>query len=263
MIKAICLLLLFFNLNHAFARKIFPPKSDAEFSENKKIVCVKWVEESDTNLFKWSDDQGLKDEYSRLNYPENGIYRIEGRKLLWKVKINPNEDCEPLNDGQYVVIRNSRVMSKEDLAFAIYKDGRLISRYKIEDLCDSEIFSSFMYSLLSWYKDYNLDNDKHQITLKACSVNKVIDIKTGEISSRPYVDREIVFFILKGLFFIGYLFLPFLLYRLLHNKISKEWDAKSRYMKLLTEACIVLFVILYIFLFINFIFLIFISRRFY
>ncbi|MFA6238064.1 MAG: hypothetical protein WC635_12095 [Bacteriovorax sp.] len=225
----------------AFSDSIALPRSSANFSENKKIVCVNWLPNSTAQIYFNQNDLGLsEDEFSRQNYPESGVYEVSGRKLLWKFQLEEDNDCEPLDDGHHVVVRGPWASSKENLAYAFYKDGQLIKKYQIQEICNLDFSYSYSTSHFFWHSNYELDNLKKEISFDACFLKKHINVENGKmqssISKNGLIQAFLVLLIPVSYLFIfiflmSHLILPLLLYRFVKKRLLKREVAQGKKLK--------------------------------
>ncbi|MFA6238062.1 MAG: hypothetical protein WC635_12085 [Bacteriovorax sp.] len=199
-IKIAIFLFFCFSLK-VFADSVLPPSSSVSFSENKKIACVNWLHEDKDPIGFYQETINLpKDEFSRKNYPESGVYELSNRKLLWVLKVEEN-DCQPLNDGHYAIVHGPWASDNEDLAYAFYKDGHLLKKYRIKDICNNYLAYGYSTSHFEWVSDFHFSNDTKKIDFTACFRKISIDVTTGEMEKEFNPPLYLLFLVLS---IVGY-----------------------------------------------------------
>ncbi|MEA9356253.1 hypothetical protein SHI21_08570 [Bacteriovorax sp. PP10] len=188
-LKFISLLSFLFIIDSTFADSVHRSQYIINFSEDGKLVYINWLDYK-KNIIVDSDYAGKykfsEDEFSLANYPQNGLYLVKDRKFLWRLE--DDSSGVPLNDQEHLVGGGPWASSVKDKAFSLYRNGKLIKTFKIEDFCSDQ--SSFVHttSHFFWMKEYKLDNSKKQITFFTCKKDYSIDIPTGEVRfERHYI----------------------------------------------------------------------------
>lgn len=229
----------------SFATSIWNKAPRAEISENKKIVCVNRTYAGSMPLEFDPQYKLPLDEFSQKNYPESGVYELSTRKLLWRFNFESMSYCEPLDDGHYIIIRGSMGFSTDANAFAIYRDGKLVKKYSINDICDDRSFTRKMNRLVQWGQDYRTDNSMKTFSFYSCYRQKTVDLMTGAMTSsfilkglKDYIinkifEKMLYFFIFY--FWFSHFMIPFFAFRYL--KIINQNLYRNKYFKLFLKSC--------------------------
>jgi hypothetical protein len=186
LVKLITLSMFFVIIpNSSFGDKGPRLQSTVNFSPNGKLVYINRLPQDKGPISSPLESNKLaQDEFSLKNYPRSGLYEVASRKFIWSLEDNPLisiHGAEVFDDQVFMIVRGPRASSVNDIAFKIYKMGKLIKSFKIKDFC--AIPSNFRYSEshFVWMNNYNLDTNKKEITFEACNKKNRIDVKTGRL----------------------------------------------------------------------------------
>lgn len=181
------ILILFFLgfafLSVCYADKEGSDKTEIAKSKNEKYVCV--ILKKDHYRLALVGQNMSRDIVDPI-YPVSGLYTAADNKLVWEYRPSLEEHmCEPTNDGEYIIARG-RSRSNEHLAFAIYKQAKLVKYVQIKDVCNDKKYLPRSVSHVHWLQSkINLDDDKKVIRFQSCNKNVEISLINGRVRKLP------------------------------------------------------------------------------
>ncbi len=145
------------------------------------------TEPSEDECGKRSSDDAERGKALRAKYKSSGVYESgDPNKPLWTF----DEDWRfgrvlVANDGSHIVHMGVFGRSTSAEAFTIYRDGKPIRSYRVNELVRDESAVTYTTSMILWSENVSLDDSNSQLNVEtADSISYSIDLKTGEIISR-------------------------------------------------------------------------------
>lgn len=193
--KLALLLMFFLGINMTHADSIAPSSSYSQISKDKKYILVMLVEEEPYGL--WAKEHEKKLTGLRKKYKKSGLYEIATNKLIWSVDFYDSVTLS--SDNKHLIGHGPWAgdsIGLTDIAFSIYKKGKFIKQYKVNELVKDKKQIQRTVSHYYWETrshpnikiGFSKDNKKY--TLITC--DKLVyefDVNNGQII-KQYVDRR-------------------------------------------------------------------------
>lgn len=200
------LLIFFLSSAHATSLAILPEPSRIYFSENRKLVFVKWGDDGSQVITPNGNDKikFASNEFSLANYPQSGLYEIKGRKFLWTPStLTDFDQYKPLNDKKHLITYDDSIpyygspIDYNVKVLGIYSQGKEIKSFPLKDFCTrnelmkredrlNAVVSLWVDGSLhfEWAKQLEIDNLNQKLVIKSCNILYAIDVDTGSVSKK-------------------------------------------------------------------------------
>lgn len=189
------LLFLLVSASVAFADSFFPPCPYVKKSADGTKHFVMLTKPSEPDCEKRSEDEVATGKALREKYKSSGVYENgDPAKPLWTF----NEEwwlsgVHVANDGSHIVQTGSLGRDPSVAAFTIYKDGKILRAFKVNEFVRDESAIRYTTSTIQWSKKLYLDDRNSTFNVETNDgLSYSIDLATGKIlndSKAPSADR--------------------------------------------------------------------------
>jgi hypothetical protein len=178
------LFLCIFNVHAVSTQQHF--FSWARFSEDEKFVYVHWEKDAkeEITIFSSKNNHSIN-EFNKMLYPADGLYETSTKRRLYTLDDSFHKFANILifNSGKYIVELNETIL--------IFKEGHLYKTFNYSNYCTGLRFfpSNPPFSKRFSIQSYEVNQEKNEITIKACNHFFKIDAESGRIdTSLDYIN---------------------------------------------------------------------------
>lgn len=167
-----------------FADSFFPPCPYVVKSADGTKHFVMLTKPSEPDCEKRSKDEAAAGKALREKYKSSGVYENgDPAKPLWTF----DEEwwlvgAHVANDGSHVVQTGSLGRHPSVSAFTIYKDGKILRSFKVDEFVRDESAINYTTSTIQWSKKLYLDDRNSTFNVETNDgLSYSIDLVTGKI----------------------------------------------------------------------------------
>ncbi len=184
--STITLLFVLLFATAAFADSFFPPCPYVEKSADGTKHFVMLTKPSEPDCERRSKDEAAAGKALREKYKSSGVYENgDPERPLWTF----NEEwwlvgAHVANDGSHVVQTGSFGRDPSVTAFSIYKNGKILRTFKVNEFVRDESAIRYTTSTIQWSKKLYLDDRNSTFNVETNDgLSYSIDLTTGKILS--------------------------------------------------------------------------------
>jgi len=187
------LLLLHSSINGYIADPAFFYSYTTPSPDNKYVfVMLGWKPDAPSDN-QWRDERMEESRRLHAKFPSSGLYLNDGSTTpLWAVNGYSWEAFVP-SDGAHLAMPAPWPHAPSDEALAFYERGKVLHRYRVNDLVDLTWYLPGGHQHFEWQKSINLDDQRHTLTVTTQHYDRyVFDLTTGEIVSSRRPSRVLL-----------------------------------------------------------------------
>jgi hypothetical protein len=181
---ALILVFVFLFAMSAFADSFLPPCPYVVKSADATKHFVMLTKPSEEDCGKRSSADAAAGKALRTKYKSSGVYENgDPNKALWTF----DEDwwlggSYLANDGSHIVRMSIFGRDPSVTAFTIYKDGKVVRSYKVNELVRDNSAISYTTSMIQWSKSLSIDDKNSTFNVETRDgISYSIDLSTGEV----------------------------------------------------------------------------------
>jgi hypothetical protein len=187
------LLLLHSSINGYIADPAFFYSYTTPSPDNKYVFVMLGPKPDDPSDSQWRDERMEESRRLHAKFPSSGLYLNDGSTTpLWVVSEYSWEVFIP-SDGIHLVMPASWPSTSSDEALTFYESGKVLRRYRVNDLVDLTWFLPGGHQHFVWEKSIALDDQKRTMSVTTQHYDHYdFDVTTGEIISSRHPSRMLI-----------------------------------------------------------------------
>jgi hypothetical protein len=187
------LLLLHSSINNYIADPAFFYSYAALSPDNKYLFVMLGPKPEEPSNSQWPDERMEESRRLHAKFPSSGLYLTDGSTTpLWVVDGYAWEVFVP-SDGRHLVMPAPWPSTPSDEALTFYESGKVLRRYRVNDLVDFTWFLPGGHQHFEWQKSIALDDQRRTLVVTTQHYDRyVFDVTTGEIVSSRRPSRIVL-----------------------------------------------------------------------